>query len=74
MTDVSEQAGLSNNMTRTFPTWFWDYDNDGWLDILVCGYEFTQSLSYYAGAEAMQLPVGQCRKSFFVQEQTRWNI
>ena len=21
-----------------FPTWFWDYDNDGWLDIMVSGY------------------------------------
>ncbi len=60
--DVSQQAGLSNNLTRTFPTWFWDYDNDGWLDILVCGYEFTQSLSYYAGAEATQLPVGNAGK------------
>jgi tetratricopeptide (TPR) repeat protein len=62
--DVSRQAGLSNNLTRTFPTWFWDYDNDGWLDILVCGYEFTQSLSYYAGAEAIQLPVGNEGKVF----------
>jgi len=60
--DVSKEAGLSNNLTRTFPTWFWDYDNDGWLDILVCGYEFTQSLSYYAGAEAIQLPVGNAGK------------
>jgi ASPIC/UnbV protein/VCBS repeat protein len=62
--DVSKQAGLSNNLTRSFPTWFWDYDNDGWLDILVCGYEFTQSLSYYAGAEAVQLPVGNAGKVF----------
>ncbi len=62
--DVSKQAGFSNNLTRTFPTWFWDYDNDGWLDILVCGYEFTQSLSYYAGAEAVQLPVGNAGKVF----------
>jgi hypothetical protein len=62
--DVSRQAGLSNNLTRTFPTWFWDYDNDGWLDILVCSYEFTQSLSYYAGAEAVRLPVGNAGKIF----------
>jgi hypothetical protein len=60
--DVSKEAGLSNNLTRTFPTWFWDFDNDGWLDILVCGYEFTQSLSYYAGAEAVHLPVGNAGK------------
>jgi tetratricopeptide (TPR) repeat protein len=62
--DVSKQAGLSNNLTRTFPTWFWDYDNDGWLDILVCGYEFTESLSYYAGAEATQAPVNNAGKIF----------
>ncbi len=62
--DVSKQAGLANNLTRSFPTWFWDYDNDGWLDILVCGYEFTQSLSYYAGAEAVQLPTGNAGKVF----------
>jgi len=62
--DVSDQAGLTHNLTRTFPTWFWDYDNDGWLDILVCGYEFTQSLSYYAAAEATQTPVGNAGKVF----------
>ena len=22
----------------SFPTWFWDYDNDGWLDLFVGGY------------------------------------
>jgi len=62
--DVSQQAGLTHNLTRTFPTWFWDYDNDGWLDILVCGYEFTQSLSYYAAAEAIQSPIGNAGKVF----------
>jgi hypothetical protein len=62
--DVSQEAGLTHNTTRTFPTWFWDYDNDGWPDILVCGYEFTQSLSYYAGAEAIQLPIGNAGKVF----------
>ncbi len=52
--EVTRQAGLSKDLTRTFPCWFFDYDNDGWLDILVCGYEFTKSLAYYAGAEAIQ--------------------
>jgi hypothetical protein len=63
-TDVSKQAGLSNNVTRSFTTWFWDYDNDGWLDILVCGYEFYQPLAYYAGAEAIHAPVNNAGKVF----------
>jgi len=62
--DVSEPAGLTRNMTRTFPTWFWDYDNDGWPDILVCSYEFTNSLSYYAAAEAISQPIGNTGKIF----------
>lgn len=62
--DVSQQAGFSNKMVRTFPTWFWDYDNDGWLDILVCGYEFSDPLSYYAAAEAVHAPVGNSGKIF----------
>jgi hypothetical protein len=56
--DVTTEAGLSTNTTRTFPSWFFDYDNDGWLDILVCGYEFSYSLSYYAAAESMKKHVG----------------
>jgi hypothetical protein len=52
--EVTRQAGLSNDGTRTFPGWFFDYNNDGWLDILVCSYEFKQSLAYYAAAEAIQ--------------------
>jgi len=51
--DVSQEAGLSMNQSPTFPTWFWDYDNDGWLDILVCEYQFTNSLAWYAAAEAL---------------------
>lgn len=51
--DVSEEAGLTKNQNQTFPTWFWDYDNDGWLDILVCEYQFTNSLAWYAAAEAL---------------------
>lgn len=39
-TDVTEQAGLGGNR-YTFPTWFFDYDNDGWLDIFAGGYSTT---------------------------------
>ncbi|MEO9071154.1 MAG: CRTAC1 family protein, partial [Ginsengibacter sp.] len=62
--DVSKEAGLTNNLSRTFPTWFFDYDNDGWLDILVCGYEFTGTLATYAGAEAIGGAVNNAGKVF----------
>jgi hypothetical protein len=39
-TDVTEQAGLGGDR-HTFPTWFFDYDNDGWLDIFAGGYATT---------------------------------
>jgi hypothetical protein len=39
-TDVTEQAGLGGRR-YTFPTWFFDYDNDGWLDIFAGGYSTT---------------------------------
>ena len=38
--DVTEQAGLGGKR-YTFPTWFFDYDNDGWLDIFAGGYSTT---------------------------------
>lgn len=62
--DVTQQAGLHLNKTRTFPTWFWDYDNDGWLDILVCGYEYNGSLAGYVAKEAMGMFVGNTGKVF----------
>jgi len=44
-TDATNQAGLAGISALTFPTWFWDYDNDGWQDIFVCGYKFEGSIS-----------------------------
>ena len=35
--DVTQQAKLSG-LNPTFATWFWDYDQDGWLDIFAAGY------------------------------------
>jgi len=35
--DVSVAAGVTEPL-HSFPTWFFDYDNDGWLDIFVSGY------------------------------------
>ena len=36
-TDVTEAAGLGG-YRNSFPTWFFDYDNDGWPDIFAGGY------------------------------------
>jgi len=38
--DVTERAGVAEPKI-SFTTWFFDYDNDGWLDIFVTGYSAT---------------------------------
>ena len=36
-TDVAPDLQVTEPI-NSFPTWFWDYDNDGWLDLFVAGY------------------------------------
>lgn len=55
--DVTEQAGIAQNKERTFTTWFYDYNNDGWQDIIVSDYQFKYSLGYYSAAAASGHPV-----------------
>jgi hypothetical protein len=50
--DVSLKAGLPQDKDGTFPTFFFDYNNDGWLDLFMCNYDFERPLSYYAAKEA----------------------
>ncbi len=57
-TDVAEAAGIKANHSSTFSTWFWDFDNDGWPDILVCNYQNDKSLAAYSAAEALHQPIG----------------
>ena len=38
-TDVAPRLGVTRPDV-SFPTWFWDYDNDGYLDIFVASYWF----------------------------------
>jgi hypothetical protein len=61
-TDVTIKAGLQNERGNSFPTWFWDYDNDGWLDIFVCDYSFRKSLAFYEAAEKLNLKEGNAEK------------
>ncbi len=42
-TDVTRQAGVAEPI-HSFGTMFLDYDNDGWLDLLVLGY-YTETLA-----------------------------
>lgn len=59
--NVTLEAGLANIKTKTFPTWFWDYDNDGWLDIFVSGYDFGKSIATTTCMEAMGLEQNICQ-------------
>ena len=36
-TDVAPELGVAEPI-ESFAAWFWDYDNDGWLDLFVAGY------------------------------------
>ncbi len=38
-TDVAAALGVSEPAGRSFATWFFDYNNDGWLDLFVAAYE-----------------------------------
>ena len=62
--DATHEAGLDLAPTYTFPTWFWDYDNDGWPDIFICGYLFDGSLAKTAAAEALNKPLGEVSEMY----------
>ncbi|MCZ6697351.1 MAG: CRTAC1 family protein [Planctomycetota bacterium] len=37
--DIATDLGMTEPSRRSFATWFFDYNNDGWLDLLVVSYE-----------------------------------
>ena len=39
--EVAEAAGVQEPTGRSFACWFFDYDNDGWLDLFVGAYDAT---------------------------------
>lgn len=57
--EVSQQAGLGEKIS-SFPTWFFDYDNDGWLDLFVAGYyreaQVISSITHDITAEYLEIP------------------
>jgi hypothetical protein len=61
-TEVAEEAGISGP-SHSFPTWFWDYDNDGWLDLMLTGYSFQDSGDI--GAEYLGRPHGAKRARLY---------
>lgn len=52
--NATQSAGFGKTPAPTFPTGFFDYDNDGWLDIFVCNYDFNLTLSAKAAKEALK--------------------
>lgn len=50
--DVAEELGV-NGPANSFATWFWDYDNDGRLDIFVAGYgeDIEDAVAGYFGVD-----------------------
>lgn len=49
--EISEQAGVHQADSQSFATWFFDYDNDGWPDIFVTTYFFSndETIRSYLG-------------------------
>jgi len=49
-TDVAQEAGVAD-ITVSFPTWFWDYDNDGVVDLFVASFDANMAhiSRYYSG-------------------------
>ena len=61
LTDVAPELGVTEPI-ESFPTWFWDYDNDGWMDLFVAGY--ARDIDSVA-AEYMGLPSNGARPRLY---------
>ncbi len=57
----SAVAGVELPIT-SFPTWFWDFDQDGWEDLLVLSYDVNSPLAEMAAREYLGLPLETVQK------------
>jgi tetratricopeptide (TPR) repeat protein len=58
--NVTVKAGFAQDNNPTFGTWFFDYNNDGWPDIIANNFDFksySTTLGYFAAAEALGKPI-----------------
>ena len=56
--DVAPAVGVQQPMA-SFPAWFWDFDHDGWEDLLVLSYDIRHSTSLHEAVarEYLGLPL-----------------
>jgi hypothetical protein len=52
--NVTARAGVTEPR-ESFPCWFWDFDNDGWLDLFVASYSWESSMDKVA-ADYLRIP------------------
>ena len=52
--DVAPELGVTEPADRSFPTWWFDVDNDGWLDLFVAAYSVSTAeiAAYFSGGAA----------------------
>ncbi|MEX0332398.1 MAG: FG-GAP-like repeat-containing protein [Puniceicoccaceae bacterium] len=55
--DVSLKAGVTEPV-NSFPCWFWDYDNDGWEDLFVAGYQMDSIEAVTASYSGRESKIG----------------
>ena len=55
--EIAAEAGVAEPL-HSFPTWFFDYDNDGWLDLFVGGYpsSYLEARATQVAADYLGLP------------------
>lgn len=59
-TEVAKEAGVTQPF-YSFPTWFFDYDNDGWQDLFVSGYGINNVGDIAADYMGLQTPAERVR-------------